>query len=254
MFEPKLPQANSIIDATDFIKSIKGLSGQDRENAFVKTLLGGNFPSSNRDLSEISLVFTDTNKVARKLSIFTTPDYLTIGSDSDGFRVPLWPTSAQAIADKWNCVLPTTKLVKIIWESSKKIQPEPWGPPYDSSMLSMERIVSHHEKIEKSIKSLGYEKTNILGGHKKDVVITNKLISKPSSVAIYGWHQLDGNPIQPLYLGHANNYADYSHGIRLISRFCLLDGQQDDITRIMCDKTLSHSISSEGRMLITGQP
>ena len=58
----------------------------------------------------------------------------------------------------------------------------------------------------------------LVAGHKKDVVITNKVFTKPGKVAIYGWHKPDGKPIQPLYTGHAESQVDYSHGIRLASR------------------------------------
>jgi len=44
-------------------------------------------------------------------------------------------------------------------------------------------------------------------------------------VAIYGWHKLDGKPIQPLYTGHVDWYVDYSHGIRLVSRTIYIDNK-----------------------------
>jgi hypothetical protein len=43
-------------------------------------------------------------------------------------------------------------------------------------------------------------------------------------VASYGWHKLDGKPIQPVYAGHVNWYVDYSHGIRLIAKQVKMDG------------------------------
>ncbi len=38
----------------------------------------------------------------------------------------------------------------------------------------------------------------LIAGHKKDVVITNRLLTMPKRVAIYGWHRPNGSPIQPL--------------------------------------------------------
>ena len=65
-----------------------------------------------------------------------------------------------------------------------------------------------------------------IGGIKKDVVLSNSLLDAPGKVAIYGWHQLDGKPIQPLYVGHVNTWVDYSHGIRLIKKLVQVDGRQ----------------------------
>jgi hypothetical protein len=56
----------------------------------------------------------------------------------------------------------------------------------------------------------------LLAGHKKDLVLTRKLATRPNRVAIYGWHQLSGEPIQPVSTVHVAEYADYSHGVRLI--------------------------------------
>ncbi len=62
-------------------------------------------------------------------------------------------------------------------------------------------------------------------GHKKDVVITNRLTREQGRIAIYGWHQPTGIPIQPLSTVHGAGYADYSHGIRLVSDVVLIDGK-----------------------------
>jgi len=43
----------------------------------------------------------------------------------------------------------------------------------------------------------------LVGGDKKDVVISNIIYGYPAPgrVVIYGWHYLSGTPIQPLYNG-----------------------------------------------------
>ena len=43
-------------------------------------------------------------------------------------------------------------------------------------------------------------------------------LERPNRVAIYGWHYLNGQPIQPTYAGHVDWYIDYSHGIRPVRR------------------------------------
>ena len=58
-----------------------------------------------------------------------------------------------------------------------------------------------------------------MGGTKKDIVISNKIIdpTRPGYVVIYGWHQLNGAAIQPLTNIHSGSYVDYSHGVRLMN-------------------------------------
>ena len=56
--------------------------------------------------------------------------------------------------------------------------------------------------------------------------------TKQHRVAIYGWHTLDGKPIQPVYAGHVNWYVDYSHGIRLIAKKVKIDNTWVDYTAL----------------------
>jgi hypothetical protein len=178
------------------------------------------------------------------------PDYLCIGTDSDYVRVPMQPLNAQAVADALNCLLPTTKIVDLIWSAAvNKLMPLPWGPPYDASMMSTSRISVHNSRISAQLAKSNLDATALTAGHKKDVVITTKLVKQPKQVAIYGWTQLNGKPIQPLYLGHESSYADYSHGIRLLSRRCEIDGIEDDLFRVLSDPELCSSVSSEGTVL-----
>ena len=68
----------------------------------------------------------------------------------------------------------------------------------------------------------------------------------PKPVVIYGWHQLNGSPIQPLYNGHGETYADYSHGIRLIQNAVQFDGSPTTVSAILMDPSLSSLLSDEG--------
>jgi Ig-like domain-containing protein len=74
----------------------------------------------------------------------------------------------------------------------------------------------------------------------------NPGITKP--VVIYGWHYPSGSPIQPLYNGHGETYADYSHGIRLVQNSMIVDGASAIITNILTDSALAPLLSDEGAM------
>ena len=78
------------------------------------------------------------------------------------------------------------------------------------------------------------------------MVVTPLLASNPNRVAIYGWHQLNGQPIQPLYLGHVDFYVDYSHGIRLVRQQMLVDGVDVPVTDVLSDPNLHVLLSDEG--------
>jgi len=72
----------------------------------------------------------------------------------------------------------------------------------------------------------------------------NASITQP--VVIYGWHFTTGSPIQPLYNGHENTYADYSHGIRFVQNAFTLDGSPNTITNILPNPNLAKLLSDEG--------
>jgi hypothetical protein len=85
-----------------------------------------------------------------------------------------------------------------------------------------------------------------LSGHKKDVVITNRLAQKKDKIAIYGWHQCAGAPIQPLSTVHDSCYADYSHGIRFVSDTVWIGGKPQSIYEVLEDPKLAEVLSTEG--------
>ncbi len=94
--------------------------------------------------------------------------------------------------------------------------------------------------------ALGCPLGALISGHKKDVVLTNRLSEILGRVAIYGWHRLSGIPIQPLTVVHGANYADYSHGIRLVSNVVLIDGKPRSIYEVLEDPKLATILSDEG--------
>jgi hypothetical protein len=86
----------------------------------------------------------------------------------------------------------------------------------------------------------------LIAGDKKDIVLTNRLRSHPDRVAIYGWHASNGRPIQPLSTVHGWRYADYSHGVRLVSTDIFVNGQPRSIFSALQDGRLARALSDEG--------
>ena len=53
-------------------------------------------------------------------------------------------------------------------------------------------------------------------------------------------------PIQPLSTVHENTYADYSHGVRLVSGTMVVDGVERPIAEVLQDPKLAGLVSDEG--------
>lgn len=219
-----------------------------REKAFLDEFLdGANVPNFYRAFVPIDIGDND-----HSIQIAVAPDYLCLGTDEDYIRVPLNPISAQKIADAWDCCLPTKKMVDLIWKAAEtKLDPYPLPPT--SAMTTVEWFLRSNDGIQKQLlKDQNFVLGNLIGGHKKDVVITSKTFATPKKVAIYGWHQKNGKAIQgPGVNGssHEETYADYSHGIRLIDNVAYVDGVATTIQEILKDPALCKFASDEGVVL-----
>ena len=200
----------------------------EREPIALKEILAGDVPDFLKKFVPINVSVTDSNGKIIHATYFVAPDYLSIGTNEDFARVPLTPMTAQPIADSFHCFLPTRKMVDDIYKNATvKLEPVPLYAFRDSAL-----IFWHHQLI---IEGQRKGKKGLIAGIKKDLVISGKLIhdAKPDREAIYGWHQLNGKPIQPLYTGHVNWWVDYSHGIRLVYRKIKVNRHWMDYTEVL---------------------
>ncbi len=232
-----------------FIARIHGLGDAKREAAILDAIQRGHVPDFMAGLKEVALSFRDGSGTSHSATVKVTPDYLCVGDDADPFRTPSKPATAQRIADAHGMLLPTRKLVDAIWkEAAVKLAPRPID---NSAGTSTAAWVKHNQIIEDQ---LGGAHGELTAGHKKDVVITNQLANNPGKVAIYGWHQANGQPIQPLSTVHGDSYADYSHGIRLVAGTVTVDGEEYKLEDIYRDPVLSALVSDEGPLKVTRYP
>jgi hypothetical protein len=230
----------------EFARSIVGLPTKEREGAILAEVKKGNIPTFLRALVPVTV----TDGTVRA-TFFAAPDYLAVGSDDDYFLTPLTPTSAQEVADLLGCTLPTTKMVDDIYAAAPvKLEPSPIPPTPE--MTGVPVFLRHHEMILGQ--RGGRPPGPLAAGHKKDVVIANKVLKANGKVAIYGWHRAVGKPIQPLYSGHSEAWVDYSHGIRLVGRRVLVDGQPARVEEVLADTRLAPLLSVEGVMTRTRYP
>ena len=177
--------------------------------------------------------------------MFVTPDYLAIGSESDFIRIPMNYHTASVVATNFGFILPTPHMVDAIYEQSAyHFTPQPMTP--GPQMRSTAYYQQHNHMIMQQRLSHGIPLGELVSGHKKDVVITNRLTREPGRIAIYGWHQPTGIPIQPLSTVHGAGYADYSHGIRLVSDVVLIDGKMRSVYDVLQDPELAAVLTDEG--------
>ena len=184
------------------------------------------------------------------LTYYVMPDYLAVGSDDDYIRVPINLHSAKLVGQALNFSLPTRKMVNQIYKNAElKLRPRPMKP--GSKMTSTAYFAKHDRTIDKQLSKIQEFPGQLVAGHKKDVVQSRKLVKKPQAIAIYGWHRGASNPIQPLSTVHGAYYADYSHGIRLVSEWAVMEknGHKEMVVmKELLNSSLWSLASDEGRI------
>jgi len=154
------------------------------------------------------------------LTILVSADYYM----EDGIRMPVDLPRAYEIADEYDMLLPTVDMVDAIWEQADiRLDPQPLPPGPEMTKISYFR--RHNDLIEDQLSGMD-TKGKLIAGHKKDLIRVRRNSPK---VAIYGWHRSNGKPIQPYSTVHGSYYADYSHGLRLISKTAY---RGDDLVRL----------------------
>jgi hypothetical protein len=241
---PRLPGAKT---GSEFMQYVLNMTSAERDTAVYNEISLGNIPEFLRQPRLLQFTGTDAAGTQHIIKYEVLPDYLAIGSDSNFCRIPMGPVVAQKIGDLFGAVMPTRKLVDNIYQNCEvKLAPVTYTPVGNQNEL-VPKFIEHNAAIEQLRLAAGGQLGQLTGGTKKDVVLSNLIIdpAKPNHVVIYGWHQLNGQPIQPLTNIHINTYMDYSHGIRLLNNEILLDGQVKKITDILKDANLYKTLSDE---------
>lgn len=222
------PRPADAVGGAAFMKSVEELPRDAREEAIAAELLRGNLPEFLRKFVPLTLT---ADKHTAQVEVMS--DYLAVGSDADFVRVPINPLTAQRVADAFGCALPTRKVVDAAYrEAAVKLEPR----PLTEAREAVTTFVRHHGIIEGQ--RAGRELGLLVAGIKKDVIVTNRLEERANRVAIYGWHKLDGVPIQPVNVSHVDWYVDYSHGVRLMKRAVTVDGKVRDARHVLHASTL----------------
>ncbi len=225
------------------VRSVMNLSGTERDRVLEREVLAGNMPEFLRDLVPVTMNGA-INGHSLQVTICVTPDYLAVGDRDDFVRVPLGMASAARIADALGFILPTPAMVDTIYDQAEvRLAPNPMTP--GAAMTTTSYFKRHNDTVDGQAGPYGLQPVALVAGIKKDLVISERLRKQPHRVAIYGWHRTNGNPIQPLSLVHGAEYADYSHGIRLVSRIAFINGRPVALDKVMQDADIAAIVTGE---------
>lgn len=220
-----------------------------REELIYAQITAGNVPDWLRKLVQIKTTGI-INGFKHTVIYYVTPDYFCLGSDTDYLLMPMTPVLAQRVANLLGCSLPTRKMVKDIWaQAPVKLTPEPLTPGPD--MTSVPVFARENSLIYTQRQAFfdKYPPGSLVAGDKKDVVISALILTNfhksQTPVVIYGWQKTNGIPIQPLYNGHDQIWADYSHGIRLVQEAMTIDGTPTTVSAVLTNPALAALLSDE---------
>ena len=174
----------------------------------------------------------------------------------DGVRVNVSATTQQKIADILGATLPTIKTATLAYEQAAvKIDAmeQALGNGEDNGPLADRRIT---EKVAGRV--------GMVRGPWKEWVLSNRL-GWAKGVQAINFGFWDAKEAKGEWLGHklhqgpgtkhpGGNHYDYSQMATFLRRWCVLDGEDTDVYRLMTDPVLCDLVSDEGVLRFTRQP
>ncbi len=232
---------------SEFVHEVAGLNEDEREDAIRQQMLAGNIPAFLRQLQPVQFHGPVAGRRLADVTLCVSPDYLAVGTDQNYFFAPMRLQTALIVARQFRFALPTRKMVDAIYAQARMhLQPQPL--PAGDTMRTTSYYWHHNELVNAQRAEYPGSLGLLTAGDKKDLVLTNRLWTNPDRVAIYGWHRPDGSAIQPLSTVHGARYADYSHGVRLVSETAYVDGEATPLMNLLEDPQLATLISDEGEI------
>ncbi len=255
------PTGSQFMAELDEIDKTPGLStiqkwGREQQRV-VEELSRGNIPPFLFQFKEVTV---EAN--GHTATIKVMPDYLSVGTNDDFVRVPMNGLIAKFVAEKYDCILPTEKLVDDI-EANATIVPffaygqiaQNIGVPFDGKsqpyMATPAFYRGQNDMIQK------YNPQGLIAGEKKDVIYSNNdatnLMQHPNWLSIYGGRFENSSRVQPNNTGgfHPFDYWDYSQGGRLISKNMIVDGKPMRAEDVLSNPDLAPLLNRNGVMDIS---
>jgi hypothetical protein len=232
------------LEGAEVAMEIRDLDLDSREERIYEEVSGGNLPTWLRHLERVE-ISGEIHGRQRRVEFWVAPDYLSIGSDTASFLIPLSPQMGQRIADLLGGSLPTARMVDAVWAAARtRLAPIRLGP--NEYITTVQYFARHNRLVRAQRQLIKVPPGEFVAGHKLDVVLSASLAENPGKVAFYGWHQPDGRPIQRLFTNRDDDWVAYNLGIRLVHRRVLVDGVERDLFEVLSDPGVAPLLSDEG--------
>ena len=171
-----------------------------------------------------------------------------IGSDTDHVRVPLGLPAALRVADAFEMMLPTTRMVDAIYAQADCAGRGSAPMPPTSAMSSTDYFLPPRRDGGCAIRPCG--RAGGRAGRRSQEgpgCLSNRLSRAPWGA----WRSMAGiaraaTRSSPCRRCMANIYADYSHGIRLVARTAYVNGRAVDLRGLLTDGQYAGLLNSEG--------
>lgn len=235
------------VPATTLLKELPDEPGEARERMIRDFILRGDVPDYVQVWMPVPVRF---GKLIGEF--YCTPDFLSIGTDEDFVRVRINGATAECVGDVVGALLPTEKMVNDIYSAANRLVAQPWGAPYDHSMMLTSRWQVQDARSNEQAHARGFQPGELWAGHMKNVVIGGGLEEyKGERIGIYGWFRKDGTAIQgpqAQWRAHEWTYADYSQCIRLVHKDMLLGDTVVSVESVLQNPELALLLSNEGAL------
>ena len=182
-----------------------------------------------------------SNYKGRRAQIQVTTDALTIL----GVRFDVTAEGAQRIADQLHAILPTPRILQLVWEQAA-VRIEPCTLPPDEKMASTARMIQHSNCVDKRIGG----RAGMVANEGKHWVLSNRIAGKDNLAANYGWFIRGRRPVQTVGTRHDTAHTDYSQILRLVKPIINVDGRDIDIRHVGRSPELWGLVSDEGPLLV----
>lgn len=233
-------EAEAAVPEDPFVPSEKGGSTEvemSQQNTYDQ-IRGGNVPAFLRDWKPVRV---NANGITG--TIFVSPDYLGIGTGPDYLRTPMYPTTAQRLADELGFILPTKKMVEAIESQAIALPFHAHAPTSTMGRNSLAMWSLQNDEIRAD---LAGREGQLVAGHKKDIVVGGPVARNPGKVIIFGGKYANGSRVQPQSAVHAATYEDYSHGVRMIRPDMIVGDRGMYVRDVLADPRYAALISDEG--------
>lgn len=239
------------MQAAEYLDRIRQKRGADREVEALAAVKAGEVPSVfiTPNAWPIVTIRKEIDGLPYRLDLRVAPNFFAVGDDGSPFFLPMWPTTAQKVADQFHAILPTKKIADAIYAAAQEtvsiVTPgAPWyvaGKPGDIG----DSEAWYDAALRKRAQGAAGRFDKLVDGQSKNLIVSPK--DDGSRVRIYGARRPDGGyPLQGDSTKHAWNYLDYSHGTRLVSRNAVLNGQPIDLYTVFMDPKVSQLVSDDG--------